>query len=99
MHSFRPRVRSAVTCPATLETVGHFGAPTAGHVEDVSDRVNAAQKLCRKMNCKCRTKFPHSVADAMERADVTDIATVMSREIGKPNANEDITNIPPVFRY
>lgn len=69
----------------------------SGQVEDVSDRVNAAQKLWSKMNCTCRTKILHSVADAIERADMTDIATMMPREIGKANGN--IANIRPVFCY
>ncbi len=90
-----------VNDPATLETVGTYGEPTSGQVDDMLDRVNAAQKAWSKMDCKSRAKILHSVADAMESADMTDIAVMMAREIGKPypEAIGEIANIPPVFRY
>jgi acyl-CoA reductase-like NAD-dependent aldehyde dehydrogenase len=91
----------AVTDPATLEKVGEYGEPTADQVEDMLDRVNAAQKKWAAMDCKTRAGILHRVADAMEQADMTEIGVMMSREVGKPypEAIGEIANIPPVFRY
>ncbi|MGR3742676.1 MAG: aldehyde dehydrogenase family protein [Pseudooceanicola nanhaiensis] len=93
--------RHEVTDPATLENVGTYGEPTAEQVEGLLDRVNAAQKGWAGMDCKSRAKILHAVADAIESADMTEIAVMMSREIGKPypEAIGEIANIPPVFRY
>ena len=90
-----------VTDPATLERVGEYGEPTAGQVEDTLDRVNAAQQIWAATDCKTRARILHRIADAMERADMTEIAVMMSREVGKPypEAIGEIANIPPVFRY
>ena len=91
----------SVTDPATLETVGQYGEPSAAQVEDILDRVNAAQKLWAGMDCKTRAGILHRVADAMEQADMTEIGVMMSREVGKPypEAIGEIANIPAVFRY
>ncbi len=87
--------------PATLETVGSYGEPAPDQVEEILDRVNAAQKSWAAMDCKTRAGLLHKVADAMEQADMTDIAIMMTRETGKPypEAIGEIANIPPVFRY
>ena len=93
--------RHDVTDPATLEHVGTYGEPTAGQIEEMLDRVNAAQTVWAGMDCKSRAKILHGIADAMEQADMTDIAVMMAREIGKPypEAIGEIANIPAVFRY
>lgn len=90
-----------VTDPATLETVGEYGEPSSAQLESILDRVNAAQKTWAKMDCKTRAGILHRIADAMEQTDMTDIAIMMSREIGKPfpEAIGEIANIPPIFRY
>ncbi|UYV37889.1 aldehyde dehydrogenase family protein [Rhodobacteraceae bacterium D3-12] len=90
-----------VTDPATLETVGHYGEPSAAQVDEMLDRVNAAQKSWAAMDCKTRAGLLHRVADAMEQADMTEIGVMMSREVGKPfpEAIGEIANIPAVFRY
>ncbi|MCB2093613.1 MAG: aldehyde dehydrogenase [Rhodobacteraceae bacterium] len=93
--------RHEVIDPATLETVGHYREPTADQVDEMLDRVNEAQKRWAATDCKTRAGLLHRVADAMERADMTEIAIMMSREVGKPypEAIGEIANIPPVFRY
>lgn len=90
-----------VTDPATLETVGQYGEPSAAQVEEILDRVGAAQKTWAAMDCKTRAGILHRVADAMEQADMTEIGVMMSREVGKPfpEAIGEIANIPAVFRY
>ena len=87
--------------PATLEEIGPVGAPSELQLDHILDRVNAAQKIWSKMDCKTRAGLLHGIADAMEKADMTDIAVTMTREIGKPypEAIGEIANIPPVFRY
>lgn len=87
--------------PATLEEIGPVGAPSDAQLDHILDRVNAAQKIWSKMDCKTRAGLLHGIADAMERADMRDIAVTMTREIGKPYPESigEIANIPPVFRY
>ncbi|WP_299356507.1 aldehyde dehydrogenase family protein [uncultured Shimia sp.] len=87
--------------PATLENIGPVGAPSEAQLDRILERVNAAQKTWAKMDCKTRAGLLHGIADAMERADMTDIAITMTREIGKPypEAIGEIANIAPVFRY
>ena len=87
--------------PATLAEIGPVGAPSEAQLEHILDRVNAAQKTWAKMDCKARAGLLHGIADAMEQADMTNIAITMTREIGKPypEAIGEIANIPPVFRY
>lgn len=91
----------SVTDPATLETVGRYGEPTAAQIDELLDRVNAAQKKWAAMDCKSRAGVLHRIADAMEQADMTEIGIMMSREVGKPYPESigEIANIPPVFRY
>lgn len=93
--------KHTVTDPATLEEVGQYGAPTEAQIDDMLVRVNAAQKQWARMDCKTRAGVLHGIADAMEHADMQDIAIMMTREIGKPypEAIGEIANIPPVFRY
>lgn len=87
--------------PATLEDIGPVGTPSEAQLDTILDRVNAAQKTWAKMDCKTRAGLLHGIADAMEQADMTDIAITMTREIGKPYPESigEIANIPPVFRY
>lgn len=87
--------------PATLEPVGQYGEPSPAQLDDILTRVNAAQKLWAKMDAKARAGHLHRVADAMERADMTEIGIKMTREIGKPypEAIGEIANIPAIFRY
>ncbi|WP_158970684.1 aldehyde dehydrogenase family protein [Chachezhania sediminis] len=89
------------TDPATLVHVGQYGEPAPAQLEQVLDRVNAAQRLWAKLDAKTRAGYLHRVADAMERADMTEIGIMMTREIGKPypEAIGEIANIPAVFRY
>lgn len=89
------------TDPATLEHVGQYGEPTPDQLDEILTRVNAAQKTWAAMDAKSRAGVLHRVADAMERADMTEISVMMTREIGKPypEAIGEIANIPAVFRY
>lgn len=93
-------VRTA-TDPATLEEIGPIGEPTVAQLDEMLGRVNAAQKVWAQMDCKTRAGLLHGIADAMERADMQEIAILMTREIGKPYPESigEIANIPPVFRY
>lgn len=87
--------------PATLEDIGPVGTPSEAQLDGILDQVGAAQKLWVRMDAKTRAGLLHGVADAMEKADMTNIAITMTREIGKPypEAIGEIANIPAVFRY
>jgi acyl-CoA reductase-like NAD-dependent aldehyde dehydrogenase len=87
--------------PATLEQVGVVGEPTPRQLDEILDRVNGAQKKWAKMDCKTRAGILHGIAQSIEEGDMTEIAVMMTREIGKPYPESigEIANIPPVFRY
>ena len=89
------------TDPATLEKVGVYGEPDAGQLDEILGRVNTAQKDWAAMDSKTRAGALHRIADAMDGADMAEIATMMTRETGKPypESSGEIANIAPVFRY
>ena len=92
---------STVIDPATLEDVGQRGETNAAEVEDVINKVNAAQKRWSKVDSKTRAAYLHRLAERIEAMDITTCAILMSREMGKPypEAIGEIANCAPVFRY
>ncbi|MDQ0314021.1 aldehyde dehydrogenase family protein [Amorphus orientalis] len=92
---------SPVIDPATLETVGGRVSVTEAEIEDVLERVNAAQKEWARLDAKSRAQTLHRLANRIEAADVTECAILMSREMGKPypEAIGEVANCAPVFRY
>ena len=87
--------------PSTLQPVGVFGEPSPQIVNQVLDRVNAAQRRWSAMDCKSRARLLHQIANDIESGDMTEIARLMTLETGKPYPESigEIANIPPVFRY
>jgi len=87
--------------PAMLEKAGVVGEPDAGQLAGVIDAVNAAQKDWKQLDAKSRAKILHQVATAIETADLSRCAELMSREMGKPypDAIGELANCAPIFRY
>lgn len=87
--------------PATLETVGNRVEVTAGELDDVIRRVNAAQKVWARTDAKTRAQALHDLANRIQAADFTHCAVLMTREMGKPypEAIGEIANVAPIFRY
>lgn len=87
--------------PGTLEQVGVYGTPGPALLDDVLDRVAAAQKGWAATDPKARARVLHQLASDIEAGDMTEVARLMTLETGKPypEAIGEIANIPPVFRY
>lgn len=91
----------AIIDPATLQQVGVYAEPSASEIEAILERVNAAQRAWAGEDSKSRAKILHRLANAIESADMSEVARLMTLETGKPypEAIGEIANIPPVFRY
>lgn len=91
----------AVIDPATLEEVAKRGDVTAAELDEVLDRVNAAQKTWARTDAKTRAGQLHRLANRIEATDMTRCAILMSREMGKPypEAIGEVANCAPIFRY
>jgi acyl-CoA reductase-like NAD-dependent aldehyde dehydrogenase len=87
--------------PGTLEQVGVYGMPGADIIDDILDRVNAAQKGWGATDQKTRATALHNVANRIEQGDMSEIARLMTLETGKPYPESigEIANIPAIFRY
>ncbi len=87
--------------PATLTEVGRRVEVTEDELGAVVARVNAAQRLWKRVDAKSRAKALHDLANRIEAADFTRCAILMSREMGKPypEAIGEIANVAPIFRY
>lgn len=87
--------------PATLETAGMYADPQPAVMDEVLDKVRAAQKGWAALDAKTRAKHLHEVADAIEKTDMRPVARLMTLESGKPypEAIGEIANIPAAFRY
>lgn len=87
--------------PGTLAQVGVYGTPTPEEADRVLERVGQAQKGWAATDPKARARALHRLAGAIEEADMTEVARLMTLETGKPypEAIGEIANIPPVFRY
>jgi acyl-CoA reductase-like NAD-dependent aldehyde dehydrogenase len=90
-----------VVDPATEEPVGEVADCDPEEVATVVERAAAAQTEWAGLDEKTRAAYLHDVADSIETADVEDAATLMTREHGKPfpEAEGEIANVGPVFRY
>lgn len=93
--------RSDVRDPATLLPVGIAGEADAAEIEGALKAVNAAQAKWKRLDAKSRARVLHQVASAIEGADLTRCAELMSREMGKPypEAIGELANCAPIFRY
>lgn len=87
--------------PATFATVGQRAEVTASEIDLALTSVAAAQSKWRATDAKTRAKMLHTLANAIETADLTHCAILMSREMGKPypEAIGEIANCAPIFRY
>jgi acyl-CoA reductase-like NAD-dependent aldehyde dehydrogenase len=91
----------AVSDPGTLGPVGRTADTTPAEIESVLTRVNAAQATWRMLDAKSRAKVLHTLASAIETADLKYCAELMTREMGKPypEAIGELANCAPIFRY
>jgi acyl-CoA reductase-like NAD-dependent aldehyde dehydrogenase len=87
--------------PATLETVGYIAEASSLEIQETLDGLNEAQRSWKKLDAKSRAKILHKVASAIEAADMTRCAELMTREMGKPypEAIGEVANCAPIFRY
>jgi acyl-CoA reductase-like NAD-dependent aldehyde dehydrogenase len=87
--------------PATEEPVGEIAVCGPAEVESVVDRAVRAQAEWERTDPTTRADALHGVADAIEAADHEADAKLMTREHGKPypEAEGEIANVGPVFRY
>lgn len=93
--------RIPVIDSATLAEVGRRVEVTPDEAGEVIRRVNAAQKLWKRVDAKTRAGMLHNLANHIQAADFTDCAILMSREMGKPypEAIGELANVAPIFRY
>jgi acyl-CoA reductase-like NAD-dependent aldehyde dehydrogenase len=90
-----------VVDPATEARVGEVADCDPEEVAAVVERAADAGTEWASLDEKTRASYLHDVADSIESADVEDAATLMTREHGKPfpEAEGEIANVGPVFRY
>lgn len=87
--------------PATEEPVGEVADCSADEVESVIDRATDAQTAWERLDAKTRASFLHDVAGSIESSGFDDAAELMTKEHGKPfpEAEGELANVAPVFRY
>ena len=91
----------AVINPATLETEGMIADSRQAEIGSALNAVTAAQRLWRGQDAKSRAKALHRVASAIEAADLSRCAALMTGEMGKPypEAIGELANCAGIFRY
>ena len=92
---------AAVQDPATLDRVGTRALVSEEEVSITLQQVTAAQNKWRAVDAKSRAATLHALANAIETADLSECAIIMSREMGKPypEAIGELANCAPIFRY
>ena len=91
----------AVIDPGALEEVGQRAVCGEGDMEAALLAVNAAQKGWARLDAKARAAALHRVAQHIEADDLTEVARLMTLEMGKPypEAVGELANCASVFRY
>lgn len=90
-----------VVDPSDLSRVGVIADATAEEIAEVLNAAEAAREAWAGLDGKTRANFLHRVADAIEGGDLSAIAVMMTREMGKPypEAMGELANVAPIFRY
>jgi acyl-CoA reductase-like NAD-dependent aldehyde dehydrogenase len=90
-----------VSDPATLEPVGVIADCQSPEIEAAIDAVTRAQRQWARVDAKTRAKTLHTLASAIESADLRRCAELMTREMGKPypEAIGELANCASIFRY
>ncbi len=103
-----PEFRSAPTLqpievfdPATQLAVGERLVCDDDCIVAVIDTANSAQRDWSRLDAKTRASALHRIADSIENSDASDIAILMTLEMGKPYPESigEIANCGAVFRY
>lgn len=87
--------------PATLEHVGRIALCEQEVADIVVKKANASQVLWKNIDPKTRASMLHELANAIDQADMTEVAKQMTLEMGKPfpEAMGELANVAPIFRY
>jgi acyl-CoA reductase-like NAD-dependent aldehyde dehydrogenase len=87
--------------PADLSKVGVIADATPEEIARALDACDAARGAWVSLDGKTRANILHRVADAIEQGDLSSIAVLMTREMGKPypEAVGELANVAPIFRY
>ena len=87
--------------PSDLSKVGVIADATADEIAKSLDAADAARQGWAGLDGKSRANILHRVADAIEGGDLSAIAVMMTREMGKPypEAMGELANVAPIFRY
>jgi len=90
-----------VVNPSTLETVGRIAAASEAEIDAALAAAEAARPAWAGLDAKTRARHLHAVAQSIETADHTEVARLMTLEMGKPfpEAIGEIANVGSVFRY
>ena len=87
--------------PATQATVGQRLVCDEECIAEVVSLANVAQQDWEALDAKTRASALHRIADSIETSAATDIAILMTCEMGKPYPESigEIANCGAVFRY
>ena len=87
--------------PHDLSKVGVISDATSEEIAAVLDAAEKARDAWAALDGKTRANALHRVADAIEGGDLSAIAVMMTREMGKPypEAMGELANVAPIFRY
>lgn len=87
--------------PSDLSKVGVIADATPEEIANTLDACDKARGAWAALDGKTRANLLHRVADAIEHGDISAIAVMMTREMGKPypEAMGEIANVAPIFRY
>ncbi len=90
-----------VSDPSDLSKVGEIADATAAEISQALDLAEAAKKPWAHLDGKTRAGLLHRMAHRIETSDLTEIAVLMTREVGKPfpESMGELANVASVFRY
>lgn len=87
--------------PHDLSKVGVISDATAEEIEAALSGAQKAYESWSALDGKARANALHRVAEAIENGDLTSVAVMMTKEMGKPfpEAMGELANVAPIFRY
>ncbi|MDU8945264.1 aldehyde dehydrogenase family protein [Ovoidimarina sediminis] len=91
----------AVLDPGTLLEVGQRAICGSGETESALAAVTAAQRNWARFDSRSRAAALHGIAAHIEQDDLTEVARLMTLEMGKPypEAVGELANCASIFRY
>ena len=87
--------------PSTLEVLAPVAECTPEEVQSVVAAANEAQAVWQGQDSKSRAASLHQIADHFEQRDLSPLAELLTREMGKPYRESlgELANVPGIFRY